>query len=429
MKVHLYLLTFIFTFVFSCSLFAQDSVHVPHPVDSTRFNQDSMLDQKLRIINMNPYFTLHVDSILQYTFEINKPSEKYYWYLKNAPVGLKLDKSTGSLYFKAEKSFFKSGKLKYDVEYKVLLGVQSLYNSNEKVDTFCTIVFYNTEIIPSKLKPTINGILSVEEGDSVKFRVQCDDGSFPIEHITMLTNIPINQYAQVKNCDDEFVWMVPFDFIKDNDTARQKNLVLSFVGTDKFFNRDTSQVRLAIRPGIDYPLQNSLHKRISDEIGEYVATVKLTFYVLSSTVKKNKSTRVGFDVTGSTTALAGTVLATSGSTESAKDLGKILPSIGLTLVPVKEAVAPSKIQEQNTATQLRTVAKRLEYLNSENQLAGDRDINVLAKTKKLQEELKQARLQLVDLPLVEFDEDVTQEDADKYFKDPKVNKKYKMKMH
>jgi hypothetical protein len=428
MKWYNSLLPLLLALFFSCSLHAQDSLRIKLPVDSVGPNKDSLADQPLRIINMNPYFTLHVDSILQYTFEINKPSEKYYWYLKNAPVGLKLDKSTGSLYFKAEKSFFKSGKLKYDVEYKVLLGVQSLYNSNEKVDTFCTIVFYNTEIVPSRLKPTINGVLALEEGDSVKFRVQCDDGSFPIEHITMLTNIPINNYSQVKVCDDEFVWMVPFDFIKENDTARQKNLVLSFVGTDKFFNRDTAQVKITVRPGIDFPLQNSLHKRISDEIAEYVATVKLTFYVLSSSVKKNKSTRVMFDVTGSTTALAGTVLATSGTTETAKNLGKILPSIGLTLVPVKEAVAPSKIQEQNIATQLRTVAKRLEYLKSENQLAGDRDIEVLAKTKKLQEELKQARLQLVDLPLVEFDEKVTQEDADKFFKDPKVNKKYKMKL-
>ncbi|HSC52451.1 MAG TPA: hypothetical protein VLC98_02450 [Phnomibacter sp.] len=429
MKLYKLLLTNLFCLFVSCTLLAQDTVQVHHPADSIALHQDSLAAHKLRIINMNPYFTLHVDSVLQYRFEINKPQDKYYWYLKNAPVGLKLDKSSGNLYFKAEKSFFKSGKLKYDVEYKVLMGVQSLQDQDEKVDTFCTIVFYNTDIVPSKLKPTINGTLAIEEGDSVKFRVQCDDGSFPIEQISMLTNIPITQYSQVKKCDDEFAWMVPFDFIKDNDTAKQKTLTLSFVGTDKFFNRDTAQVKLVIRPGINYPLQNSLHKRISAEVADYVATLKLTFYVLSSTVKRNKGTRIGFDVSGSTTALAGTVLATSGTTETAKDLGKILPSIGLTLVPVKEAVAPNKIQEQNTATQLRTVAKRLEYLNSENQLSGDRDVDVLAKTKKLQDELKQARLQLVDLPLVEFDADVSQEDAEKYFKDPKVNKKYKMKVH
>jgi hypothetical protein len=106
-----------------------------------------------------------------------------------------------------------------------------------------------------------------------------------------------------------------------------------------------------------------------------------------------------------------------------------MPSIGLTLVPVKEGVAPNKIQEQNTATQVRTVAKRLEYLVSENALIGDRDPLVLAKTKKLQEEMKAARMQLVDLPLLEFDEDFTKEDADKFFKDPKVNKNYKLKVN
>jgi hypothetical protein len=42
--------------------------------------------------------------------------------------------------------------------------------------------------------------------------------------------------------------------------------------------------------------------------------------------------------------------------------------------------------------------------------------------------MKQARTQLNDLPLVEYDENFTAEDAEKYFKDPKVNKKYKLKV-
>jgi hypothetical protein len=46
----------------------------------------------------------------------------------------------------------------------------------------------------------------------------------------------------------------------------------------------------------------------------------------------------------------------------------------------------------------------------------------------LQDELKKSRLQFVDLPMVEYDEKFTEEDADKYFKDPKVNKKYKLKV-
>ncbi len=408
-------------------IFSQDTTKRILP-DSARLQKDSV-EVPLRIINLNPYFTLHVDSILQYDFEINKPAERYHWYMKNAPLGVKLDKSTGILYFKADKSYFKSGKLKYDQPYQVNLGVQSLFNPDEKVDTSCTIVFYNTEIIQSRIKPSVNGMLFAEEGDSIKFRVQCEDGTFPIEQITMFTNMPIAQYKSVKSCDEDFIWMIPFDFIRDNDTAKQKTLAISFVGSDKFSNKDTAQVRIQIKPGIDYPRQYLVYQKLATEIDNYVASLKLTFYVLSNTVKKNKSTRTTFDITGSTTALAGTVVATTAQSQQAKDIGKILPSIGLTLVPVKEATAPSKTQEQNMATQVRTVAKRLEYLLSENALIGERDPDVLAKTKKLQEELKQARMQLVDFPLVEFDEKFTREDAEKYFENPKVNKKYRPKMN
>lgn len=427
MKLKVLLSFFVVLFLHS-SLQAQDSLHV-YKADSTSSYQDSLDAIKLRIINMNPYFTLHVDSVLQYGFEINKPAKNYYWYLKNAPVGVKLDKNNGQLYFKAEKSYFKSGKLKYDVQYRVEMGVQSLINAAEKVDTFCTIVFYSTEIIASKLKPTISSNLTLEEGDSVKFRIQCDEGTFPTEHITMYTNIPIANYTAVKKCDDDFEWMIPYDFIRDNDTAKQKQLVLRFIGADKFYNRDTAEVRLFIKPGIDYPTQYQLHKRVSSEVATYVAQLKLTFFVISRNIKKNKSTRVGFDITSSTTALAGTALSTAGETTGTKNVGKILPSVGLTLVPVKEAVAPNKVQEQNTATQVRSVAKRLEYLVSENALVGNRDVTVQAKIKKMQDDLKAARLQLVDLPLVEFDENLTLEQVEKFFTDPKVNKKYKLKVN
>ncbi|MGH2648967.1 MAG: hypothetical protein ACRDE8_15420, partial [Ginsengibacter sp.] len=74
-------------------------------------------DTLLRIKNFSPYFTLHVDSTLDYSFEINKDPKQYYWYLKNSPVGLKINKDNGILNFKADKSYFLSGKLKYDKEY------------------------------------------------------------------------------------------------------------------------------------------------------------------------------------------------------------------------------------------------------------------------------------------------------------------------
>jgi hypothetical protein len=101
---------------------------------------------------------------------------------------------------------------------------------------------------------------------------------------------------------------------------------------------------------------------------------------------------------------------------------------GLTLVPVKEAVAPNKTQEQNTASQVRAAIKRLEFIKSENTLTGERDQDILSKTRKMRDELKQTRLQLVDLPLVDF-ENVSQQDVNDYFNNPKVNKKYKLKIN
>ena len=388
-----------------------------------------VVDTPLRIINLNPYFTLHVDSVLNYDLEINKPESLYYWYLKNSPVGVKIDKNNGQLYFKADKALFKSGRLRYDQEYKVILGVQNLANPTIHVDTAFTIVFYSTEINASHLKPTIGGTLLAEEGDSVRFKVQCENGTFPIEQITINTNLPISNYSAVRNCDDEFHWMIPYDFIRDTDTAKSKTLNLQFIGSDKFFNKDTATIRIVVRPGINYPLRYEEHKKVSYELNRYIQSLKLTFYVISKSVKKTKNTRTAFDISSSSTALAGTVMSTASSDKGTQNLGKVMPSVGLTLVPVKEAVSPNKVQEQNTATQVRSIAKRLEYLVSENQLIGDRDPDVLSKTKKLQDELKQARVQLVELPLVEFDDKFTPEDAERYFRDPKVNKKYKLKVN
>ena len=139
-----------------------DSLHVALPT----------ADSTLRIINLNPTFSLHVDSSLSYQLAINKDETKYYWYLKNSPVGLKINKDNGLLTFKADKSFFLSGKLKYDVEYPVRIGVQNLSDPKDKVDTSFTLAFYNTDIIQPKVKPTVAGTLIVDEGDMVSFKVQ-----------------------------------------------------------------------------------------------------------------------------------------------------------------------------------------------------------------------------------------------------------------
>src|SRR6185369_5502357 len=133
--------------------------------DSITISQDTIL----RITNLNPYFTQHVDSNLSYQFEINRDPSKFYWYIRNSPVGLRINKDNGLLTFKAEKSYFLSGKLKYDVDYKVDVGVQNLRDPKERVDTFFTIVFYNTDIVPSKVKPSITSSLTMDEGDTLSF--------------------------------------------------------------------------------------------------------------------------------------------------------------------------------------------------------------------------------------------------------------------
>jgi hypothetical protein len=385
-------------------------------------------DSILRITNLNPFFTLQVDSIFVYDLEINKPPQHYFWYLKNAPIGLKIDKNTGILYFKADKSYFKSGKLKYDIPYKIEVGIQNLRDAKERAESSFSLLFYNTEVIVSRVKPTIGSTIQLEEGDSLQFRVQCEEGSFPIEQININTNYPISDFKAVNQCDDEFKWMVPYDFIRDNDTSRQKILILQFIGTDKFRNADTATIRVFIKTGVNYPQKNLEHQQVVNEIKKYITNLKLTFYTVSKNIKANKNTRTTLDITGSSTAMLGTIISTSGSSPSSQSLGKILPSVGLTLVPVKEAVSPNKVQEQNTASQIRGTIKRLDYMMTENMLVGDRDPEILSKTRKLRDELKQSQLQLVDLPLVEFDPRYSEQDADAYFNNPKVNKKYKLKV-
>lgn len=417
----------LFTFLLTGHVWAQETVTDSIPVQQTTINIP--VDTLLRITNLNPYFTLHVDSVLSYDLNINKNEQNYFWYMKQAPVGFKLERSNGNIYFKAEKSFFKSGKLKYDVPYSVSLGVQNMIDPKERVDTSITILFYSTEILVSQLKPEVVGIINAEEGDSVRFNIQCETGTFPIEQINFTSNIPLTTNFPINNCNDIFSWSIPFDFIKENDTAKSKMVVIRFVGSDKFHNKDTAEVKINVRPGINYPQKVEEHKKVAQEMFNYVQNLKLTFYVVSKNIKNNKSTRTAFDISSSTTAFVGTVVTSTATNTARANIGKIFPSVGLTLVPVKEAVAPSKVQEQNTASQLRGITKRLEYLLSENQLIGERDPEIVSKTTKLRQELKTAQMQLIDLPTVEFGPGIKQSEADKYFNDPKVIKKYKLKVN
>lgn len=395
---------------------AQDSIVSAAPVTN--------VDTTLRILNLNPYITLHVDSTLSYKLDVNRPEGKFFWYLRNSPVGLRINKDNGTLSFKAEKSFFLSGKLKYDLPYGVVLGVQNVDNPAERIDTSLTMVFYNTEIIPSRVKPSVSSTMYVDEGDVVSFRVQCETGSFPIEHISFFTNAPIKNFSAVRQCDDEFTWSPPYEFVKENDSAKVKVVTLSFIGTTRFMVKDTSNVRIIVRDALNYPLAVQEYQMQVKYINNYILQLKYSFLQLDKKVKKVKTTRTTFDITSSATALTGSIMVSSADASTQK-AGKILPGVGVSLVPIKEAVAPQKVYDQNQASQVRSSIKRLEYMLRDNALLTDRDPDVVRKTNRLREELKQIQIQLIDIPIEVSSENMTEEELNQYFNSPKVNKKYR----
>ena len=123
--------------------------------------------------------------------------------------------------------------------------------------------------------------------------------------------------------------------------------------------------------------------------------------------------------------MTGTILATSEGDKSQRT-GKILPSVGLAMVPIKEASAPNRSVDQNQAAAIRASIKRLEYMIYDNQLIGEKDWEITKKTNKLKDELKQIQIQLIEVPL-ELTNDLTEEELNRYFNSPKVNKKYRLK--
>ncbi len=410
-----FLLTLLMAVFFCANGFCQEIPDTIPPVTTTA-------DTALRIKNLDPYITLHVDSTLKYQLEINKPLTEYYWFLKNSPVGLKINKNTGMLSFKAEKNYFLSGRLKYDYEYRVNLSVQNLDRPEEKVDTFFTLLFYSTEIIPSRVKPTVSKTMFLDEGDTLSFKIQCDNGSFPIEELTYTSNYAIKSTTPVTKCGDDFTWFAPFDFIKDGEKDKTKRLELFFIGNTKFHVTDTAIIEIMVRENINYPQQLLEFQRLQTDIRRYVTSLKSSFRLVDKKIKRVKRTRTGFDLGSATTTLSGTIMS-SLDNPSQKTAGKILPSVGVALVPVKEAAAPNSTYEQNQATLIRSSIKRLEFLLQDNQLSGTRDPEIMNKARKLREELKQMQVQLIDIPYSE--ESVDEAELDAYFNNPKVNKKYK----
>lgn len=401
--------------------FAQNPVfHIPMQMsDTTKKIEDS----SLRIRNLNPYFTLHVDSTLSYQLEINRDPGKYFFFMKNAPVGIKV-KENGLLTFKADKSFFLSGRLKYDYEYKVNIGVQNLNDPKERMDTSFTIVFYTTEITPSHVKPTVSAVLYLDEGDSLSFKVQCETGTYPIESINFYSSTPIKTSSNIKGCNDDFSWSPPYDFVKDSDSSKQKLLILYFVGTNKIFMRDTATIRIYVKDALNYPYMLEEYNLAIRNMRTYVLRLKYAFFQLDKKVKKTKNARTDFDMTTATTALGGTIATSANATTT----GAILPSVGVALVPVKETVAPPLTAEQNMASLVRSSIKRLEYTQRDNALVGQKDPEIVKKMTNLKTELKQTQVQLIDVPLEETT-DMTEEQLNAYFDNPRVNKKYRLKRH
>lgn len=378
-------------------------------------------DSTLRIKNMNPYFTVHVDSTLTYQFEVNRDPGRYYFYLRNAPVGLKV-RENGLLTFRADKSYFLSGRLKYDYEYHVTLGVQNLNDPKDKMDTSFIISFFTTEIIPSHVKPTVSSVLYVDEGDTISFRVQCETGTYPIESLNFYSSVPLKTNSVVRECNDNFTWSPPYDFVRDGDSAKTKLVQLYFVGTNKVFIRDTAIIKIYVKDALNYPYMVDQYNAIVKNMRTYVLQLKYAFFQLDRKVKHTTHTRTGFDMSTASTALGGTIATSTGNPTT----GAILPSVGVAMVPVKETVAPPQTAEQNQASLVRSSIKRLDYTMHDNALISDKDPDISKKINNLKTELKQTQVQLIDVPLEETS-GMTEEQLNAYFDNPKVNKKYRMK--
>ena len=409
-------------FILSKVGLSQDTTNVLRKDSGTIYHQDS----SLRIINLNPFFTLDVDSTLNYQFQINKNADNYFWYLKNSPIGLRINKDNGLLSFKAQRSYFLSGSLKYDVPYKVAIGVQNMNNPSEKLDTGFTIVFYNLEILPSKVKPSVNNIIYAQEGEPLKFKVLCETGSFPIENILTLSNTAVSNYSGVKYCGDDFSWTPAYDLVNNTDSGKIKAVTFYFVGSTKFHVKDTAAIKIIVRDALNYPLAMEEYNQVIKNAQRYILQLKFTFLQLDKKIRRTKSYRTTFDLTSASTSLTGTILSTSSSQESQRT-GKILPSIGLAMVPIKEASVPNKSVDQNQASSIRAAIKRLEYVLSDNMLLGEKDPDISRKLTKIKDELNQTKIQLIEVP-VELTNNFTEQELNKYFNSPKVNKKYMLKM-
>ena len=316
-----------------------------------------------------------------------------------------------------------SGRLKYDRKYEVKIGVQNLSNPREVVDTSFSISFYSTDIAYPRVKPSVVSPVFIEEGNKLSFNVLCDNGNFPIERILVSSNISIGNFKLPKTCDDTFEWTPGYDFVSDKDSAGVKIVNLLFMGTTQFNFTDTARIKVVVRNALNFDIATREYNEAVENMNRWILRYKYTFLQIDKKLKSTKGVRSGFDITTATTTTTGTVMA---ATDPNKGVSKILPGVGVVALPVKEAVAPTKTVEQNQATLLRANIKRLEYILFDNKLNGDRDPDIAVKTETLKKELRQSQTQLAEVP-TDMAETMSEEQINKYFNSPKVQKKYRLK--
>lgn len=411
----------IFVFLFSTTLTnaqIKDTIHFP--VTGT-----VATDTVLRITNLNPYFSLHVDSSLSYRLLINKPQKNYYWYMKNAPVGLRIDKDNGLLSFKSDKNIFRSGRLKYDTEYPVRIGVQNLNNPNDKADTTFSITWYNTDVVLPRVKPSVISPVIVEEGYKLSFNVMCENGNFPIDKILFSSSQTIANYKLPKTCDDSFEWTPPYDFVTDAEKSKEKSIDIFFIGSTKFNFSDTARVRVIVKDALNYDLTFRDYKEVDSSLKTWVRQLKFTFLNLDKRIRKTRNYRSAFDITTASAGITSTVLATQPG-DGSKNAAKVIPSVGAALVPVKQAAVPDKTTEQNQALTLRSNIKRLEYIITDTRLIGDRDPLIASKTETLRKEFRQSRSDLLNVP-TDLAESMSDVELEKRFNSKRVQKKYRLR--
>ncbi len=143
--------------------------------------------------------------------------------------------------------------------------------------------------------------------------------------------------------------------------AKKKLSSLRFIGTTKFKVRDTAIVKLIVKDALNYPFALQEYGAVTSSIRYYVLQLQYVFFQLDKEIRGTKRARTGFDLTAASSALTGTILNTS-SNKSSQNTGKVLPSVGVALTPIKEATAPNKSVEQNQASVVRSAIKRLNYM-------------------------------------------------------------------